>query len=101
YVDRLFYFGVVGLVFTLLPMLYFIYRVYKKPEFSFDQLVICSFVLTGITYAISYDWPLFFYGMIGIAIAYLDREDEEPAGEEHQEEEARMAVPRETVGGPR
>jgi O-antigen ligase len=97
YVDRLYYFGIVGLIFTGIPMLYLIYRVYRKHEFSFDQLVICSFALTGLSYATSYDWPLFFYGMIGIAIAYIDREDEEPAAEQGLEEEGNVWKDQEEV----
>jgi hypothetical protein len=78
YVDRLFYFGIIGLVFTLIPMVYLVLKTFRKQQLSLDQIVIVTFALTGIGYGASYDWPLYFYGIIGIAIAYLDREEEMP-----------------------
>lgn len=82
YVDKLFYFGLIGLGFFLLPLGYLIFRIIRKPVLSLNQMVIATFAITGLGYGLSYDWPIFFYGFVGIALAYLDREELDQEEEE-------------------
>jgi hypothetical protein len=77
YVDRLFYFGLLGVLFFIIPMLYLVIKAYRVPALNPDQIIIITFALSGIVYGLSYDWPSWFYGILGIALAYIDREPEQ------------------------
>jgi hypothetical protein len=73
YVDRLFYFGILGLALTILPLILFVLRHAFHPKLlSPEATTLLAFVCTGFLYGASYDWPQYFYGLIGLALAAVE-----------------------------
>ncbi len=78
YVDKLFYFGYVGLILYLAPMvLHFLILVFKTRKFlSLEQVTMVSFLFTYLFYGYSYDWSVAMYGLLGYGIAILEKDPE-------------------------
>ncbi|PJJ59784.1 O-antigen ligase family protein [Hymenobacter chitinivorans] len=73
YVDRLFYFGLLGLVLTTLPIvLLLLNHLWQARWLSPEATTLVAFISTGFLYGVSYDWPIFFYGLIGLALAAVE-----------------------------
>jgi hypothetical protein len=72
YVDRMFYFGFVGVLLALaIPALY-VYRRLKQPvPLTPEMAAITSFSITFLAYAYSYDWSFYHYAFIGFMLAAL------------------------------
>jgi hypothetical protein len=77
YVDKLFYLGLTGTLLLLIPHIYLIIRSLKKRHFSMEELVLFSFIASGIVYGFSYNWPAYFYGIIGISLSYFAKQQSE------------------------
>lgn len=70
YVDRLFYFGLVGLLLTLLvPMLLLVRRVLRPVPLPPASAACIVFSFSMLVYGFSYDWPMYFYGLMGLSLA--------------------------------
>lgn len=70
YVDRLFYFGIAGLLLTLLvPVLLLARRLLSPVPLAPTTAALVVFALSELVYGISYDWPVYFYGLLGLALA--------------------------------
>ncbi|SHJ59041.1 O-antigen ligase [Hymenobacter daecheongensis DSM 21074] len=70
YVDRLFYFGILGLLLTVLAPLVVLARRIRQPEpLPAPTAALVLFCLSTFIYSISYDWPLYFFGVWGLALA--------------------------------
>jgi hypothetical protein len=72
YLDRLFYFGGAGVLLVLLvPLILALRRVLHPAPFTPETAALLAFAASGITYGISYDWPVTFYGLLGLTLAAL------------------------------
>jgi hypothetical protein len=71
YVDRLFYFGILGIIMVLPLVIYFINKVRRKYMLSAEQLTLVSYIASGLIFGISYNLPTFYFGILGIAISYI------------------------------
>ena len=70
YVDRLFYFGLGGLLLTVLvPLLLLGRRLWSRAPLPPATAALALFSLSSLVYSISYDWPLYFFGVLGLALA--------------------------------
>ncbi|GAA3965054.1 hypothetical protein [Hymenobacter antarcticus] len=70
YVDRLFYFGGLGLGLTLLvPLLLLGRRLLSRAPLPPATVTLAVFTLSSLVYGISYDWPLYFFGLMGLTLA--------------------------------
>ncbi|RSK29826.1 O-antigen ligase family protein [Hymenobacter metallilatus] len=70
YLDRLFYFGILGvLLVVLVPLWQLLKRAFQPVPFSAATAVLVSFTSTALLYGISYDWPPYLYGIVGITLA--------------------------------
>ncbi|RSK48992.1 O-antigen ligase family protein [Hymenobacter rigui] len=70
YLDRLFYFGILGvLLVMLLPLWQLVKRAFQPVPFSAATATLLSFTSTALLYGVSYDWPPYLYGLIGITMA--------------------------------
>ncbi|GAA3926395.1 O-antigen ligase family protein [Hymenobacter algoricola] len=70
YVDRLFYFGGLGVLLVLLvPVLQLGRRLRQPVPLAPAAATLAVFALSMLVYGISYDWPPFFYAMLGLALA--------------------------------
>lgn len=82
YLDKLFYFGLFGLLFLLAPVVYLIARAFRKKNLDPDELALTVFTFSGFIYALSYDWPGFFLGIVGFAYYYFETNEK---GEEQDD----------------
>jgi O-antigen ligase len=74
YLDRLFYFGLIGLLMLILPPLIYIFScVSKLKTLSNEQLVLLSYISTALLFGLSYNWSDYFYGLLGYAIYLLEQ----------------------------
>lgn len=70
YVDRLFYFGVAGLLLTLLVPLRLLVRRLLSPVPMAPATMACIvFSLSTLVYGFSYDWALYFFAVLGLSLA--------------------------------
>lgn len=70
YLDRLFYFGVLGLLLVLVvPIGQLWQRVRQRVPFSPTTAAFVSYASSALLYGISYDWPPYLYGVIGLTLA--------------------------------
>jgi hypothetical protein len=71
YVDRMFYFGLLGLVMVLPLVIYFVNKTRQTHTLSAEQLTLVAYVASGLVFGISYNLPGFYFGIVGIAISYI------------------------------
>ena len=70
YIDRLFYFGIAGLLLTLLvPVMLLVRRVLSRVPLPPASAACIVFSLSTLVYSFSYDWPLYFLGVLGLSLA--------------------------------
>lgn len=74
YVDRVFYMGMFGLFLLLLPFFYLFINIFRKSVVTSEQAILVSFVAGGLIYGFSYNLPVYFFGLLGIAVAFVERE---------------------------
>ncbi|PRY37663.1 O-antigen ligase-like membrane protein [Spirosoma oryzae] len=89
YVDQLYNYGAVGLAINLLLILGTLYVLYSgKRSYSIEQLVLFGFLAGGLVYGISYQLPVYYWGLLGLGMFY-GRQRPTPQftmPEEHEEE---------------
>ena len=70
YLDRLFYFGGLGvLLVVLVPLLRLLRTLWRAGPLSAELVAVLSFVATFFVFGISYDWPGYLYGVLGLLLA--------------------------------
>lgn len=70
YLDRLFYFGILGLLLVVLVPLVKLVRALTRPSPLGPELAaLLSFTSTFFVYGASYDWPNYMYGLTGLVLA--------------------------------
>ncbi|MFC6222987.1 O-antigen ligase family protein [Hymenobacter artigasi] len=70
YVDRIFYFGVLGLLFTVVVPVGLLVRRLRQPlPLPPPTAAIMVFVLSLLVFGFSYDWSFYFFGLWGLALA--------------------------------
>jgi ABC-type multidrug transport system fused ATPase/permease subunit len=72
YVDRLFYFGLIGISIMLVPFIYLIYIVIKKSSFSTVELVLISYSLSALVYGVMYNFEVSVFAILGITISVVN-----------------------------
>ncbi|MDX2305229.1 MAG: hypothetical protein NW226_20630 [Microscillaceae bacterium] len=86
YMDRLFYEGVLGLFLTVIPAFIYVFALtLRKKIFSVDQISLFAFIITGLLYGVSWDWQIYYIGILGYAIFKLEQNSVEPKPVETQE----------------
>lgn len=70
YVDRLFYFGALGLLLTVLvPVLLLGRRLLSRVPLPPPTAALAVYTFGALVYSISYDWPLYFFALVGLSLA--------------------------------
>ncbi|WP_139923416.1 O-antigen ligase [Hymenobacter sp. DG01] len=70
YLDRLFYFGVLGLLLVIaVPIVQLWQRVRQPVPLSPATAALVCYVGCSLLYGVSYDWPPYLYGLIGLTLA--------------------------------
>lgn len=70
YVDRLFYFGGLGLLLTVLvPVLLLGRRLLSPAPLPPGSVALVLFSLSTLIYGISYDWAMYFFALLGLSLA--------------------------------
>ncbi len=72
YLDRLFFFGGLGLLLVLLaPALLVLPRLFSSAPLAPETVALLAFGLTLPVFGLSYDWPDYAYGFLGVLLAEL------------------------------
>ena len=79
YLDRLFYFGWLGLLLAVLVPVVVLLKTLLRTlllgaTLSPELAAMLSFVSTLFVFGISYDWPGYTYGMLGVVLAAVSRQ---------------------------
>ncbi|AHJ98373.1 O-antigen ligase family protein [Hymenobacter swuensis] len=70
YLDRLFYFGILGLLLVVsVPIGLLVRRVRQPVPFSPTTAALVSFISCTLLYGFSYDWPPYLYALLGLTLA--------------------------------
>ncbi|TGE14038.1 O-antigen ligase family protein [Hymenobacter elongatus] len=70
YLDRLFYFGIVGVLLVAFIPLFALGRILLRlTPLSPDLVALLSFTSTFFVFGFSYDWPSYLYGVLGLMLA--------------------------------
>ncbi|GAB3237674.1 hypothetical protein GCM10027346_29520 [Hymenobacter seoulensis] len=70
YLDRLFYFGIVGLLLVLaVPIVQLWKRIRQPTLMSPVTVAFICFTISSLLYGVSYDWPTYLYGLVGLTLA--------------------------------
>lgn len=70
YIDRLFYFGISGLILILLvPVSLLVRRVLSPVPMSPAVASCIIFSFSMLVFGFSYDWPLYFFAVLGLSLA--------------------------------
>ncbi|GAC1370768.1 MAG: hypothetical protein NVSMB30_09720 [Hymenobacter sp.] len=70
YVDRLFYFGLSGVLLLLLvPVGMLGWRLLQPVPLPPAAVAVMVFSLSTLLYGASYDWPIYFFGLLGLSLA--------------------------------
>lgn len=77
YLDKLFYFGLVGLIFVMSPVIYLLFKAMRRKNLDGEELALMIFAFSGFIYALSYDWPGFCFGITGFTFYLLERKPED------------------------
>lgn len=89
YVDILFYFGIIGLLLLLAPILYVIRMTIKLKSLTHFQIGLISFIFSGFSYGLAYNLPDFYYAILGITFATIY-----PAYKDLREKELKQDSPK-------
>jgi len=74
YLEIFFYTGLVGFLLFLLIALYPIVKGLRSRALTINQIMLIAFVSSGFIFSISYVLPVFYYGILGWAIAAVEEE---------------------------
>ena len=69
YLDRLFYFGWAGLLLVVvLPCVQLVRRLAHPAPLTAEAAALISLLLGGLVFGLSYDWPAYFYALLGLLL---------------------------------
>ncbi|GAB4470802.1 MAG: hypothetical protein OHK0057_13790 [Thermoflexibacter sp.] len=76
YLDKLFYFGIWGLLLGIIPLYFYILKLvfFVRKFITLEQIVLASYMMTFGVFGIGYDVPFAIYGLIGLGFAYLEKD---------------------------
>lgn len=77
YLDKLFYFGYIGLLLFVIPYLIRIIALifFIRKFIDLEQITTACYCLTMLVYGISYDVPSYFYSILGYMFFLLERDN--------------------------
>ncbi|QJD80459.1 O-antigen ligase family protein [Spirosoma rhododendri] len=71
YVDQLYNYGAVGLAINLLLILGTLATIYRRKQlYTTEQLVLFGFIAGGLIYGVSYQLPVYYWGLVGMGMFY-------------------------------
>jgi hypothetical protein len=95
FMEMLFYHGFFGLILKYFYVLYLGWKGFSR-NLDSKVIILIAFSVSGLLFSLSYVLPLIYWGVIGLALYYLERSEKEPEEfsefddyEEIQEEERR------------
>jgi len=74
YLDRVFYSGGLGVLLVLLvPVVVLGRRLFQRAPLSGDTAALLAYAVTFLVFGLSYDWPNYMYGLLGLLLAITNR----------------------------
>jgi hypothetical protein len=77
YVEVLFYLGAIGMAMYLMMHFYMMKKGFTSRTLDENQILLLSFISSGIVYGFSYVLPYFFYAVLGMGIAYMENKTQD------------------------
>ena len=70
YLDRLFYFGVLGLLLVVaVPVLALLKALFQRAPLAPELAAMLAYACTFFVFGVSYDWPSYLFGIMGLVLA--------------------------------
>lgn len=80
YLDRAFYFGIIGIAMVLLvPLIRVGQRLLQRGPMRPDTALLVAYFGCLIVFGTSYDWSTYHFGLLGLLLAYLGEPEPQPA----------------------
>jgi O-antigen ligase len=80
YLDRAFYFGIIGLVMVLLvPIIRTGQRLWQPGPMRSDTALLIAYFGCLLVFSASYDWSTYHFGLLGLLLAYLAEPEPQPS----------------------
>ena len=74
YLDRMFFFGVLGVLLVLaVPVAVLGRRLFRRAPLGADTAALLAYAVTFLVFGLSYDWPPYLYGVLGLVLALTSR----------------------------
>ncbi len=78
YMEMLFYEGIVGMVFKYSFLFYFLFKIFSK-KLSVESIILIALGISALLFSFSYVLPLIFWGHMGLALYYIERDESKNA----------------------
>ena len=75
YLAKIFWFGLIGLILFLAPVLNLIYAVLIRDRIGKEMIILLSFIISGLAVGISYNLSEYYFGMVGLGYAIFVQEN--------------------------
>lgn len=75
YIHTMFYHGIVGLLILIFPLIYYLILCFKKRKMGIVNFVFFAFICSGILYGLNYSLPFFYFALLGLGLASLERKE--------------------------
>lgn len=95
YMEMLFYHGIFGLFFKYGFLLYLLVKIFNR-KLGVESVILASFGISALVFSFNYVLPLSFWGFIGMALYYIERDKhaaQQPVEEGAEEPFASYTVP--------
>jgi len=80
YLDRAYYFGILGIVMVLLvPLIRVGQRLLQRGPMRADTAALIAYFGCLLVFGASYDWSTYHFGLLGLLLAYLGEPEPQPA----------------------
>ena len=80
YLDRAFYFGIIGIVMVLLvPIIRIGQRLWQRGPMRSDTALLIAYFGCLLVFSVSYDWSTYHFGLLGLLLAALGEPEPVPA----------------------
>jgi len=101
YLDRAFYFGILGILLVLLvPVIRVVQRIWQPGPLRADTALWMAYFICLLVFSTSYDWSTYHFAFLGLMLAAI-AEPEEPLAPTDEAEEPEAAPARRPLPQPR
>jgi O-antigen ligase len=94
YLDRAFYFGILGiLLVVLVPLIRIVQRLFQRGSMRTDTALLIAYFCCLLVFSASYDWSTYHFGLLGLLLAALAEPEPQSTYKAVPSAEVRAGVP--------